>query len=75
MTDFLTELPVRVAVPIERHSLLSDRRALALVTPDADVTWLCHPALFAALLGGSGHFSVRPQKPNCRWANGTYPAS
>ncbi|GAB2831308.1 hypothetical protein JOD27_000906 [Lentzea nigeriaca] len=67
MTDFLTELPVRVAVPIERHSLLSDRRALALVTPGADVTWLCHPspdspALFAALLGGSGHFSVRPQK-------------
>ncbi|GAA3629134.1 hypothetical protein GCM10022267_14640 [Lentzea roselyniae] len=67
MTDFLTELPVRVAVPIERHSPLSDRRALALVTSDADVTWLCHPApdspaLFAALLGGSGHFSIRPQK-------------
>ncbi len=67
MTDSLTALPVRLAVPIERHSLLSDRRALALVTPDADVTWLCHPApdspaLFAALLGGSGHFSVRPQK-------------
>jgi hypothetical protein len=67
VTDFLTAVPVRLAVPIERHSLLSDRRALALVAPDADVTWLCHPApdspaLFAALLGGSGHFSVRPQK-------------
>jgi GH15 family glucan-1,4-alpha-glucosidase len=80
VTDFLTELPVRLAVPIERHSLLSDRRALALVTPDADVTWLCHPspdspALFAALLGGSGHFSVRPQKDQLplgqRYAPGT----
>ncbi|XVV07247.1 trehalase-like domain-containing protein [Actinosynnema sp. CA-248983] len=54
-------------VPIERHSLLSNRRALALVTPDARVTWMCapepdSPALFADLLGGpeAGHFSVRP---------------
>ncbi|MFI6094332.1 glycoside hydrolase family 15 protein [Lentzea sp. NPDC051213] len=73
MTDFMTELtelteaPVRPAVPIERHSLLSNRRALALVTPDADVTWLCQPspdspALFAKLLGGDGHFSIRPRK-------------
>ncbi|WP_189152673.1 trehalase-like domain-containing protein [Lentzea pudingi] len=58
---------MRAAVPIERHSLLSDRRAFALVTPDADVTWLCQPApdspaLFASLLGGDGHFSVRPQR-------------
>jgi len=62
----LQQAPART-VPIERHSLLSNRRALALVTPDADVTWLCHPepdspALFAALLGGAGHFSIRPQK-------------
>jgi len=62
----LQQAPARI-VPIERHSLLSNRRALALVTPDADVTWLCHPepdspALFAALLGGAGHFSIRPQK-------------
>lgn len=80
MTDFLTALPVNLAVPIERHSLLSDRRAFALITPDADVTWLCHPApdspaLFAALLGGSGHFSVRPQKDQLplgqRYAPGT----
>ena len=68
MTDSLTQSPlVRTAVPIERHSLLSDRRALALVTPDADVTWLCQPApdspaLFSRLLGGEGHFSIRPQK-------------
>lgn len=55
------------AVPIERHTMLSNGRTVALLTPDAKVTWLCHPnpdsaAVFADLLGGSpaGHFSVRP---------------
>ena len=55
------------AVPIERHTMLSNGRTVALLTPDAKVTWLCHPnpdssAIFADLLGGSpaGHFSVRP---------------
>lgn len=53
------------APPIERHSLLSDQRTVALVTPDASVNWMCHPradspAVFAGLLGGAraGHFSV-----------------
>ena len=52
-------------VPIEQHSLLSDQRTAAMVTPDARVTWLCaprldDPALFAELLGGptAGYFSV-----------------
>jgi GH15 family glucan-1,4-alpha-glucosidase len=81
VTELLTEVrqATRV-VPIERHSLLSDRRATALVTPDADVTWLCHPspdspALFDRILGGSGHFSIRPQKEQLplgqRYAPGT----
>lgn len=55
------------AVPIERHSLLSDQRTVALVTPQGRLTWMClprldSPALFAELLGGpaAGHFSVRP---------------
>src|SRR5207249_4639234 len=55
------------AVPIEQHSMLSNRRTVALVAPDAKVTWLCAPnpesaAVFADLLGGpaAGHFSVRP---------------
>jgi trehalose-phosphatase len=55
------------AVPIERHSMLANGRTVALVTPDARISWLCHPrpdsaALFADLLGGSpaGHFSVAP---------------
>ncbi|MEQ8840029.1 MAG: trehalose-phosphatase [Acidimicrobiales bacterium] len=52
---------------IQDHSLLSDQRTAALVTPDARITWLCVPridsaAIFAELLGGpsAGHFSVRP---------------
>jgi trehalose-phosphatase len=55
------------AVPIERHSMLSNGRTVALLAPNARVTWLCHPnpdssAIFADVLGGSpaGHFSVRP---------------
>ena len=54
-------------VPIEQHSLLSDQRIAAIVTPDARVVWLCSPRidshpLLAELLGGpaAGFFSVRP---------------
>jgi trehalose-phosphatase len=54
-------------VPIEHHSLLSDGRGVALLAPDARVTWFCAPRpdaspLFAELLGGptAGHFAVRP---------------
>ena len=53
-------------VPIEQHSLLSDQRTAAIVTPDARVTWFCAPrlddvAIFAELLGGptAGYFAVR----------------
>ena len=46
------------AVPIERHSMLSNGSTVALLTPDARVTWLCHPrpdsaAIFADILGGA----------------------
>ncbi|MGA8114045.1 MAG: trehalose-phosphatase [Actinocatenispora sp.] len=57
------------AVPIERHSMLACGDTVALVTPDATVTWLCHPrpdssAIFADLLGGAaaGYFSVLPDR-------------
>jgi len=57
------------AVPIERHSMLADGNTVALVTPDARVSWLCHPrpdsaAIFADLVGGSpaGHFTIRPER-------------
>jgi trehalose 6-phosphate phosphatase len=55
------------AVPIEHHSMLSDQRALALVTPTARLTWMCAPridssAIFAELLGGpsAGYFTIEP---------------
>ncbi|NJC71109.1 trehalose-phosphatase [Planosporangium thailandense] len=57
------------AVPIERHSMLANGRTVGLVTPDARVSWLCHPrpdssAIFADLLGGpsAGHFTIRPER-------------
>jgi trehalose 6-phosphate phosphatase len=57
------------APPIERLSLLANESSVALVTPDARVSWLCHPgpdsaAVFADLVGGAGagHFSVRPER-------------
>ncbi|QNG17410.1 trehalose-phosphatase [Rhodococcus triatomae] len=57
------------APPIERLTMLANPRTVGLLTPDATVTWLCHPepdsaAVFAHLLGGvaAGHFSVGPQR-------------
>ena len=57
--------------PINEHSMLSDQRTAAIVTPDARISWLCVPridsaAIFAELLGGpaAGHFSVEPVLPN-----------
>ncbi|GLI03464.1 trehalose-phosphatase [Phytohabitans aurantiacus] len=57
------------AVPIERHTMLANGRTVALLTPEAKVSWLCHPrpdssALFADLLGGApaGHFTVAPDR-------------
>lgn len=57
------------AVPIERHSMLSNGSTVALLSPDAKVTWLCHPrpdsaAIFADILGGAraGYFSVAPER-------------
>ncbi len=58
-------------VPIEQHSILSDQRTAAIVTPDARITWMCVPridssAIFAELLGGpaAGHYSIAPATPN-----------
>ncbi len=53
--------------PIQDHSMLSDLRTAAIMTPEARVSWLCAPridsaAVFAELLGGpsAGFFSVAP---------------
>ncbi|MGI9064320.1 MAG: trehalose-phosphatase [Pseudonocardiaceae bacterium] len=64
-----TWLHGEAAVPIERHSMLANGRAVALLTPDARLTWMCHPqpdsgAMFADLLGGpsAGYFSIKPER-------------
>ncbi len=55
------------ATPIEQHSLLSDQRTCAVVSPHGRITWLCLPridsaALFSELLGGTagGYFEISP---------------
>jgi trehalose 6-phosphate phosphatase len=57
------------ATPIERLTMLANERSVALITPEARVTWMCHPepdsaAVFADLLGGpsAGHLSVTPER-------------
>ncbi len=57
------------ATPISSLTLLADGVNVALVTPDGDITWLCHPepdspAIFADLLGGTaaGVLSVHPAR-------------
>ncbi|GAA1237646.1 trehalose-phosphatase [Prauserella halophila] len=57
------------ASPIERLSMLASARSVALLTPDAKLTWLAHPgpdsaAVFADLLGGdgAGHFTIAPHR-------------
>jgi trehalose-phosphatase len=57
------------AVPIERHTIISNGNTLALLTPSATVSWLCHPRsdstpVFAAMLGddSAGYFSVEPAR-------------
>lgn len=58
----------RTLMPIERHSILSDQRTIAVVTPSARITWMClprldSPAFFAELLGGpeAGFFAIEAE--------------
>lgn len=60
---------VRSSLPagIERHSILSDQRTIAVVGPGGSIDWLCLPradsaAVFARLLGDSsrGYFEITP---------------
>ena len=57
------------STPIERLTMLSNSRTVALLSPEADVVWMCHPAadsaaVFSRLLGdaNAGHFTVGPQR-------------
>ncbi len=62
--------PALAATPIEHHTLLSDQRTAALLSPTGDLAWFCtpridSPALFAGLLGGpeAGAFTITPAGP------------
>lgn len=55
---------------IERHSILSDQRTVAVADPRGRIVWLCVPrvdagAMFAQLLGGpgAGFFAIEPASP------------
>lgn len=65
----LREEHVRAATPtpIERHSILSDQRTIAVVDPRGSIVWLCLPradssAVFARLVGDEsrGSFDITP---------------
>lgn len=61
----------RALVPIERFSILSDQRTLAVIDPRARVVWYCAPrvdssAVFADLVAGvsdstAGRFEIAPE--------------
>lgn len=68
--------------PIERHSMLSDQRTIAIIDPEGRVVWMCLPridsaAVFAELLGGAscGYFDIRPvgadSAPKQEYTDGT----
>ncbi len=57
------------STPIERLTMLSNGRTVALLTPEADAVWMCHPqadsaAVFSRLLGdaNAGHFAIGPER-------------
>jgi GH15 family glucan-1,4-alpha-glucosidase len=56
--------PERLHV-LREYALLADGERGALVGPDGQISWLCaprwdSPAVFSALLGGRGHYSITP---------------
>jgi alpha,alpha-trehalase len=50
---------------LREYALIADGERGALIGPRGDMTWLCVPrwhsdAVFAALIGGAGHYAVTP---------------
>lgn len=63
-----TYIQGRRVVPINRHSVISDQRTVALVEPGGRICWMCVPRIdsspvFASLLGGerAGYFEIVPE--------------
>ncbi|MFJ8849901.1 glycoside hydrolase family 15 protein [Streptomyces sp. NPDC102437] len=62
--------PSRSSTPqphaLRDYALIADGERGALVGPRGDISWLCAPrwdseAVFAALIGGAGHYTVTPR--------------
>ncbi|MEV5597468.1 glycoside hydrolase family 15 protein [Streptomyces sp. NPDC052496] len=65
MEDLLSAAVPPPAV-LRDYAFLGDGERGAVVGPQGEVVWLCAPrwhddAVFAALVGGPGHYTVRPQ--------------
>jgi alpha,alpha-trehalase len=53
---------------LREYALLADGERGAVIGPRGDLAWLCFPrwhddAVFAALLGGAGHYTLHPRGP------------
>jgi alpha,alpha-trehalase len=56
---------------LREYALVGDGERGAVVGPHGDIAWLCVPhwhddPVFAALIGGTSHYTVRPDPP-CVW--------
>lgn len=63
MTREHADLPVPHV--LREYALVADGRRGALIGPRGDLVWMCAPswhddAVFSGLIGGRGHYSVRP---------------
>ncbi|WP_432133743.1 glycoside hydrolase family 15 protein [Streptomyces sp. bgisy154] len=57
---------------LREYAVLADGERGAVVDPQGRIVWLCAPrwhsdAVFSALIGGTGHFTVRPVDPWHVW--------
>lgn len=51
---------------LREYALIADGERGALIGPHGDIAWMCAPrwdsdAVFAALLGGAGHYTIQPE--------------
>jgi GH15 family glucan-1,4-alpha-glucosidase len=65
---------------LREYSFIADGERGAVIAPDGGIVWLCaprwdSPAVFAALLGGRGGYSVGPADPWNVWGGYYEPAS
>jgi uncharacterized protein (DUF2236 family) len=65
---------------LREYSFIADSRRGALVGPRGDLVWMCAPAwqddaVFSAMIGGRGHYTVAPADPWFVWGGYYEPRS